>query len=100
MGVELFLKEQYGIFISASNGVQIPYGNYGTLMKILLYKVTNDSVWLDSLPDYQHNIGNISVLQQLLCSFDIDFANAQSYLDESRKIYHSSGHKRRGIRGH
>lgn len=42
LGVELFLKNEFDLIQNVQAGLPIPYGNYGHLMRVILYHYTND----------------------------------------------------------
>jgi hypothetical protein len=83
LGVELFLPEHDQLLEDAKKGIPIPYSNYGVLLKILLSVATKDKTWLDTLPDYQSKINNLTSLDQQLIASEIDFDEAQALLDEA-----------------
>ena len=42
LGVELFLKDEFTLVKDAEAGLPVPYGNYGNLMRVILYQYTKD----------------------------------------------------------
>lgn len=88
LGVELFLGEQWNLLRQASETGKVPYGNYGTFMKVMLYHHTKDTTWIDTLPESGNTLSEISMTEQLLADTKADFDRAQSYLDSANRMEH------------
>lgn len=86
LGVELFLANEFRLLQQAETNKSVPYGNYGTLLKVLLYHYTNDSVWLDTLPESKNILSDLSMTERLLEESKTDFDSAQSHLDRASSM--------------
>lgn len=80
LGVELFLQEQADILKQARAAGKVPYGKYGTFLKVLLYSCTKDTLWIDTLPENENNLSDNRMKDQLLMDAKIDFDRAETYL--------------------
>lgn len=86
LGVELFLKKEFELIRQAETNKYVPYGNYGVLTKIMLYHYTNDSVWLETLPESKNALSDLSMTERLLEESKADFDSAQSHLDRASSM--------------
>lgn len=86
LGVELIMREQMEIIKQAHETGKIPYVNYGTLMKVMLYHYTKDTIWLDTLPLVRNVLSEISMTEQLLEAAKVDFDKAQTYMDRADQM--------------
>ncbi len=59
LGVELFLDTEMRLIESASRGEYVTYGQYGILVKALLYHCTKDNIWIQTMPE--NDIVNIGL---------------------------------------
>lgn len=51
----------------------MPYGNYGNLMRIILYHCTKDVVWIKTLPESQPALGIQSMRDRMIDEANLDF---------------------------
>lgn len=86
LGVELFLFKEAEIIINARAKIKIPYDNYGKLLKAMLYGVTKDDVWLQTLPENTNRLTKLTQNDQIMIATVADYNCAQSYLDSAE--YH------------
>lgn len=84
LGVELLLQDEFDLIHQAERTKNMTYGNYGNLLKLIFYRITHNDIWLDTLPDVEYNIDDITITEKLLEESKIDFDNAQSHLDKAR----------------
>lgn len=66
LGVELFLKNEFDLIQNVQAGLPIPYGNYGHLMRTILYHYTKDIVWIKTLPESQPPLGVQSIRDRMI----------------------------------
>lgn len=85
-GVELFLKDEFILFKNAASGLPVPYGNYGNLMRIILYHCTKDVVWIKTLPESQPALGIQSMRDRMIDEANLDFEQSQTYLDRASSL--------------
>ena len=81
LGVELILNKEMALINQAITSGQAVYVNYGVLMKILLYHYTKDKDLIDTLPDTNSNVENITWKDQVLTQTKMDIAMLQSEWD-------------------
>lgn len=81
LGVEVILDIHIQLLSSARALGHIEYGNYGILMKILLYHYTKDKDWLDTLPDTIPNLNDRTIKQELLEQTKDDLDKIQAEWD-------------------
>ena len=86
LGVELILKAEYKLIADAEYNNALPYSNYGTLMKCLLYHYTHDSIWVDTLPESKSNLSIQSMTEHYIDASKVDFDKAQSYIDKASSL--------------
>ena len=86
LGVELVTRDEYSIVDQARKGMSIGYGNYGIFIKALLYLITKDNAWLDSLPYTKNALSYINTTEDYLKRCKVDFDKAQSYLDSANAL--------------
>ena len=55
----------------------MPYGNYGNLMRIILYHYTKDVVWIKTLPESQPALGIQSMRDRMIDEANLDFEQSQ-----------------------
>lgn len=75
-----------GTMWQASETGKVPYGNYGTFMKVMLYHHTKDTTWIDTLPESGNTLSELSTTEKLLADTKADFDRAQSYLDSADRM--------------
>ena len=85
-GVELFLKDEFILFKNAASGLPVPYGNYGNLMRIILYHCTKDVEWIKTLPESQPALGIQSMRDRMIDEANLDFEQSQTYLDRASSL--------------
>jgi hypothetical protein len=83
LGVELFLKNEFDLIQNVQAGLPIPYGNYGHLMRVILYHYTKDIVWIKTLPESQPPLGVQSIRDRMIDEANLDFEQSQTYLDRA-----------------
>lgn len=86
LGVELILANEWGILQYINKSKHATYTNYGTLMKIIIYYFTKDSIWIESLPENGNPLSNVAITEKLLKQSQTDFDKAQSYLDNAMDL--------------
>ena len=86
LGVELFLKNEFTLVKDAEAGLPVPYGNYGNLMRVILYHYTKDVVWIKTLPESQPALGIQSMRDRMIDEANLDFEQSQTYLDRASFI--------------
>ena len=64
----------------------VPYGNYGNLMRIILYHCTKDVVWIKTLPESQPALGIQSMRDRMIDEANLDFEQSQTYLDRASSL--------------
>lgn len=64
----------------------MPYGNYGNLMRIILYHCTKDVVWIKTLPESQPALGIQSMRARMMDEANLDFEQSQTYLDRASSL--------------
>ena len=64
----------------------MPYGNYGNLMRIILYHYTKDVVWIKTLPESQPALGIQSMRDRMIDEANLDFEQSQTYLDRASSL--------------
>lgn len=74
------------LFKNAASGLPVPYGNYGNLMRIILYHCTKDVVWIKTLPESQPALGIQSMRDRMIDEANLDFEQSQTYLDRASSI--------------
>lgn len=84
--VELFTKTEFSIVQNSMSGMPVEYDNYSTFMKSLLYLITKNTVWLNSLPYTPNNIFSSNTTEEYLKKCKVDFDRAQSYLDSAKAL--------------
>ncbi len=82
LDVEVFLKNEYQLIQNTINGYKPPYAQYGIMMKCLLYNVTHDAIWFDTLPNTGVILRDISMAERLMESYNMNFDEAQSHMDK------------------
>ena len=86
LGVELFLKNEFTLVKDAEAGLPVPYGNYGNLMRVILYHYTKDVVWIKTLPESQPALGIQSMRDRMIDEANLDFEQSQTYLDRASSL--------------
>ena len=86
LGVELFLKDEFTLVKDAEAGLPVPYGNYGNLMRVILYHYTKDVVWIKTLPESQPALGIQSMRNRMIDEANLDFEQSQTYLDRASSL--------------
>lgn len=86
LGVELFLKDEFTLVKDAEAGLPVPYGNYGNLMRVILYHYTKDVVWIKTLPESQPALGIQSMRDRMIDEANLDFEKSQTYLDRASSL--------------
>lgn len=86
LGVELFLKNENDIIENAKAGMPIPYADYGHLVRVLLYNITKDDIWIKTLPDIGFDIPELSMKQKMIDNANADFDQAQSFTDKAWEL--------------
>lgn len=86
LGVELFLKDEFALFKSVQAGLPVPYGNYGNLLRVILYQCTKDIVWIKTLPESQPALGAQSMRDRMIDEANLDFETSQTYLDRANNL--------------
>lgn len=81
--VELILPADIELITQAKRTKKVPYGNYGTLMKAIMFYFTKDSIWFDTLPDNKSNLSITSMTEQYLEASKVDFDTAQAHLNSA-----------------
>lgn len=81
LGVELYLIEEDKILKDAKKTGKVAYGNYGVLLKLMLYHYTKDTSLLATLPDCKGAIKAISQTDQFIEDAKKEFDRAQTFLD-------------------
>ena len=74
------------LFKNAASGLPVPYGNYGNLMRIILYHCTKDVVWIKTLPESQQALGIQSMRDIMIDEANLDFEQSQTYLDRASSL--------------
>ena len=64
----------------------VPYGNYGNLMRVILYNYTKDVVWIKTLPESQPALGIQSMRDRMIDEANLDFEQSQTYLDRASSL--------------
>ena len=64
----------------------VPYGNYGNLMRVILYNYTKDVVWIKTLPESQPALGIQSMRNRMIDEANLDFEQSQTYLDRASSL--------------
>ena len=64
----------------------VPYGNYGNLMRVILYHYTKDVVWIKTLPESQPALGIQSMRDRMIDEANLDFEQSQTYLDRASSL--------------
>ena len=86
LGVELFLKNEFTLVKDAEAGLPVPYGNYGNLMRVILYHYTKDVVWIKTLPESQPALCIQSMRDRMIDEANLDFEQSQTYLDRASSL--------------
>ena len=82
--VELFLNAQYKLIHDlTAHKISVPYGNYGIFFKCLLYGITKDSIWMDTIPETRGQLNGVSETEKYLEASKVDFDKAQAFLNEA-----------------
>ena len=83
---QLFLKDEFALFKSVQAGLPVPYGNYGNLLRVILYQCTKDIVWIKTLPESQPALGAQSMRDRMIDEANLDFETSQTYLDRANNL--------------
>ena len=84
LDVELILRKDWDLIQQAKATGKVTYGNYGTLMKILLYHFTKEETFMQTLPECFGVSKELTETEKLLEQFKQEFNNAQSHLDKAQ----------------
>lgn len=83
LGVELFLRTEMELVENASKGKKIYYAQYGVFLKALLYHCTKDSMWVQTMPENNNRLSEMSDTERLLLSTKGDLNTVQSYTESA-----------------
>ena len=79
-------KNEFTLVKDAEAGLPVPYGNYGNLMRVILYHYTKDVVWIKTLPESQPALGIQSMRDRMIDEVNLDFEQSQTYLDRASSL--------------
>lgn len=83
LNVELILRKDIEFLQEVARMKHAPYGNYGVLLKILIYNYTKETIWIETLPTTINELSTVTETEILLQAAKADFDNAQAYIDKA-----------------
>ena len=84
LGVELFLNEESNLVKNAKAGIPVEYSaSYGYLLRVLLYDVTGDDIWIKTIPVTNTCIPSRSSKDLMMQEAEADFNQAQSLINRA-----------------
>lgn len=84
LDVELILRKEWDILQMAKATGKATYGDYGVLMKVLLYHFTNDEDFIKTLPDSFAIYAEMAEIEKQKEKLKRSFDEAQSHFDRAQ----------------
>lgn len=81
LGVELILANEWNTLQFITQTKHANYTNYGPLMKVIIHNLTNDPIWIDTLPEVGNPLSDVAIREKLLKQTEDDYDKVQSYFD-------------------
>jgi hypothetical protein len=95
LGVELLLNEEMTLIKNAKAGIPVAYStSYGYLLRVLLFNVTDNDIWIKTMPVTSNCIPDPSYKDIMLQEAEADFNQAQSLIDRAMSLQMSANELR------